>query len=103
MLDWGDNWPNYPRTAVEVMNEIAARIGTTIDSRTKEVLQPYQILNANKMTMREVAGYIAAMHGGNWTITDSGELYLVTLARNVPLLATEESKALMFGGVVLFV
>lgn len=104
MLDWGGNWPDYPRTAIEVMNEIAARIGTAIDSRTRAVLQPYQITEkAKEMTMREAAGHIAALHGGNWIITDSGELYLVSLAQNLPLLGLESGEALDFGGVVLLV
>lgn len=66
------------------MREISDRIGAPLDPRNlsepDKVILPYEIEdNALEMTMREVAGYIAAMHGGNWTITDSGYLYLAPL------------------------
>ncbi len=79
---WGDG--EYPRIAREVMQEIADRCGVEIDPRN---LQPSPDAipsndiedNALEMSMREVAGYIAAMMGGVWTITDEGKLYCVPL------------------------
>ena len=53
--------------------------------------------------MRTVAGYIAAMHGGNWIITDSDTLFLVPFAREffVPVLAADKSSAIAFGDTIL--
>lgn len=71
---------SWPRTALNVMKEIAARIGTPLDPRTVATLSAEDVEDtALKMTMKEVAGYIAAMNAGNWTITDEGNLYLVPL------------------------
>lgn len=69
---------NWPRTARNVMEEIAGRIGTPLDPRTQ--LGGDEIEDtALEMTMREIAGYIAAINAGNWTITDEGKLYLVPI------------------------
>lgn len=70
---------DWPRTARSVMEEIAERIGAPLDPRT--TLDADEIEDsALEMTMREVAEYVAAMNGGNWTITDAGTLRLVPLA-----------------------
>ena len=59
---------------------------------------PYSIYGATgTMTMREVAGHIAALHGGNWIITDNGYLKLVYLALNATLLGTESGEIITFG------
>ncbi len=69
---------NWPRTARDVMEEIAGRIGAPLDPRTQ--LGGDEIEDtALEMTVREVAGYIAAINAGNWTITDEGKLYLVPI------------------------
>lgn len=68
----------WPRTMEEIVRDICGRIGVDVDSRT--VLNPaYTIDYPNDYTMREILGYIAAAHGGNWTITPTGRLRLVTL------------------------
>lgn len=91
---WGDGtWPN---TADCVMNEISDRIGAPIDPRT--VVGGHQIeATALRMSMRQVAGYIAAMEGGVWTITDEGYLYLVPIGMTAPVLADENGVPLLFG------
>ncbi len=71
----------YPRTASNVMSEISGRIGVPLDARTIGVIGFDDIeATALSMSMREVAGYIAAHYGGNWTVTDIGTLYLAPLA-----------------------
>lgn len=78
---------SWPRTASDIMAEIAERIGAPLDPQT--MILPYDIEEtALEMSMREVAGYIAAMHGGNWTVTDSGHLALIT-----PAVSGEEDAA----------
>ena len=68
----------WPKTMPVVVTEIAARMGVSIDPRTK-LNNSYLVQYPLNMTMREVLGYIAAAHGGNWIITDTGSLRLVPL------------------------
>lgn len=67
-------WPRKARTVVE---DIAYRMGVELDERT--VLQEYDVGYMPLTSGRETLGWIAAMHGGNWTITDEGKLRLVPL------------------------
>lgn len=73
-------WEDIPMQAAA--EEIAARIGVTLDPRT--ALNPAYIMGyPNDYTMREVLGYIGAAHGGNWIITPENRLRLVPL-RSIP-------------------
>ena len=93
---------SWPRTARDIMLEIADRIGAPLDPRT--VLGADEIEDtALKMSMREVAGYIAAMNGGNWTITDDGYLYLVPLSMAARVLGDENGVPILFGEALLLV
>lgn len=69
-----DEWP---KPAADVVSEIAGLMGVPVDARS--TIQNIPVEFPNDLTMREVLGYIAAAHGGNWTITDSGALRLVSL------------------------
>lgn len=69
----------WPRAMSVVVADIAERIGVSIDSRTN-INADYMVEYPNNYTMREVMGWIAAAHCGNWTVTDSGKLRLVPLA-----------------------
>lgn len=55
----------------------------------------------NSLTMRELAGRIAAMYGGNWVINDNGEWELLLLG-DIPAethyLVTEYGEAILIGG-----
>lgn len=93
---------SWPRTARDIMEEIAARIGAPLDPRT--VIGPDDIEDAALgMTMREIAGYIAAQNGGNWTITDESYLYLVPLGMAARVLADENGVPILFGEAMLLV
>lgn len=70
----------WPRTTRNVIEEICARIGVTLDERTN--LKNYSIEYPNDLTMREMLGHIAAAHGGNFIITHDETLYLVPLLPN---------------------
>lgn len=86
--------------AVEAMEYIAGQIHTSISVKTK--LNPYPIYGATgEMTMRNVANYIAGLHGGNWTVTDTGRLFLMPLAQTVSVLGDETETAIAFGDVVI--
>ena len=94
----------WPRSAREVMREIAYRIGTPLDPRTSATLGLDDIEDsALKMSMREIAGYIAAMYGGNWTVTDDGYLYLVPLGMAARVLGDENGVPILFGEALLLV
>lgn len=78
-IEDGADITGWPKSMDVVAADIAELIGVEIDERS--------VLNTNYMveaplsyTMREVMGWIAAAHGGNWTITDEGKLRLITLA-----------------------
>ena len=97
-----DDWP---KPMDEVVEEIAKRMGVKVDSRTV-VSHTLQAGYPLEYTMREVLGYIAAAHCGNWIITDAGELRLITLNCIPPetsYLVDEDGYAITFGGVRIIV
>lgn len=103
-LEEGDTG-EWPRSVEEVVTQIAEKMGVSIDSRT-ELNADYKVPYPNDYTCRELLGYIAATHAGNWTITATGELLLVGLA-SIPdatsLLVTETGETISFGGVRIIV
>lgn len=97
----------WPRTPTSVMLEIASRIGVQLDSRTVLddrflITDPNDdaISGSHYASMRQVAGWIAGMHCGNWIITDDGKLLLVRLnniGKSRGVLVTQSAKILVFG------
>ena len=72
-----DEWP---QTMSAVVNEIASIMGVTVDSRTSiNSGTGYNVDYPNDLTMREVLGYIAVAHCGNWCITPDNKLRLIPL------------------------
>lgn len=97
-----DDWP---KPMDEVVEEIAKRMGVTVDSRTV-ISHTMMVGYPLEYTMREVLGYIAAAHCGNWIITDAGELRLIALNCIPPetsYLVDEDGYAITFGGVRIIV
>lgn len=101
-----ETWPMPVWTAV---NDIAARMGVTVDSRTQlneSFPVQYPVDDEGDMTMREALGRIAVANAGNWIITDEGKLLLVGL-NSMPAetnhLITETGSAITFGGVRILV
>lgn len=75
-----DEWP---QDMDDVVDEICSIIGVTLDSRTTiHSGTGYKVEYPNDLTMREVLGYIAVHHAGNFTITPAGKLRLVPLTGN---------------------
>lgn len=73
--------PQWPRPMVDVVSEIAQKMGVGIDPRTKiKTGADYVVQDPTGKTMTQVLGYIGACHGGNWIISDAGKLRLVPLA-----------------------
>lgn len=70
----------WPQSMSAVVNEIATIMGVAVDSRTSIGSGTgYMVDYPNDYTMREVLGYIAAAHCGNWTITPENKLRLIPL------------------------
>lgn len=75
----------WPRLDKFVAYEIAQRIGTELDERTvldKGYMVQLPAVSSDggdSDTLREVLGWIGAMYGGNWCITDEGKLRLVPI------------------------
>lgn len=74
----GTDTGDWPRDPIEVMAEIAERIGVELEGNA--ALSEIPVAYPGALTMREVAAGIAAASGGNWTITDAGVLRFVPLA-----------------------
>lgn len=95
----------WPKPMPDVAADIAAKLELTIDARTV-LNESYMVGLPVEYTMREVMGYIAAAHCGNWIITDAGELRLITLAcipDESSYLVSEDGHAITFGGVRIIV
>ena len=96
------NWPIPMKSAVQ---EIAARMGVEVDSRTT-LNAGYMLQYPAGYTMRDVLREIAAAHCGNWIITDTETLLLVPLV-SIPTetsyLVDEIGDVIMLGEVRLIV
>ena len=90
----------WPQSMQTVVNEIADIMHVTIDSRTNiNSGRRYVVDYPNEdMLMSEVLGMIAAAHGGNWIMTERGELRLVVLAK--PLATATQDIGKTHGGFV---
>lgn len=91
----------FPMPMTQAANIIADIMGVEIDART--VLNSAYTVDypANDYTLRDVLRYIAAAHGGNWIMSDAGELWLVglnTLPPETNYLCDEGGDWITFGG-----
>ena len=74
-----NDYTKFPKSMKDVADEIAEAIGTEIDERTKisdEWVVPYDD-EGESTTMKEVMGYIAACHGGNFIMTEDDKIKLI--------------------------
>ena len=97
-----DNASNYPALDTYVVNKIAAAMGVSVDSRTTALMNAgYRINLPSAYCMRETLGYIGSMYAGNWIITETGKLRLITLNRigkETNYLIDNAGFAITFGG-----
>ena len=95
----------WPRTAPIIAAQIAEKMGVSVDSRTvlqESILVPFP----NDFTCREILGQIAVAHGGNWIISDAGELRLVglnSIPQETNLLVDGVGDVIKFGEVAIVV
>ena len=100
------NQGGWPKTDLQVVQNICSRIGVTLDSRTQAILTGgYQIqypgFGEDAYTMRELLQFIAQMYAGNFWINDMNKLMLVGLGDFPPetnYLVTENGDAILIGG-----
>lgn len=73
------SFSEWPQTMTAVVDEIASIMGVSIDPRTQIKTGPdYRVSYPNDdMLISEVLGMIAAAHGGNWIMTETGKLRLI--------------------------
>lgn len=91
----------FPMPMTQVVDIIANIMGVEIDART--VLNSSYTVDypANDYTLRDVLRFIAAAHGGNWIMSDVGELWLVglnDLPTETNYLCDEDGDWITFGG-----
>lgn len=91
----------FPMPMTQVVDIIADIMGVEIDART--VLNSSYTVDypANDYTLRDVLRFIAAAHGGNWIMSDVGELWLVglnDLPAETNYLCDEDGDWITFGG-----
>lgn len=100
-----DGSGTWPRTMADVVSDICDSIGVTLDSRTS-ISGTYNCQLDTTLSMRKYLSYIAVAHGGNWIMTDTGELRLIGLA-DVPYeagyLITEDGSVILFGDTKILV
>ena len=96
-----DNSLGFPMTMEQAANIIAGLMGVEIDARSVFNSAYTVDYPANEYTLRDVLRYIAAAHGGNWIMSDAGELWLVglnTLPPETNYLCDEDGDWITFGG-----
>ena len=97
----------WPRTDIDVVETIAARIGVDVDERTiwlmnKSFQVQYPGYGEGAMSCRTILGYIGQAYAGNWIITDENKLRLIVYG-DIPsagnsLLVTEGGYYITMGG-----
>ena len=92
----------WPARDIDVVREIAAFIGVSVDPRTVAIInRGYRIQYPTGYSCRDVLGYIAAMYAGCFVMSDLGELRLVTIygiPKETRYLIDAAGFAITFGG-----
>lgn len=98
---------DFPATDIDIVRNIAERMGISIDSRTiAKMDKGYTLTLPAGYTARELLGYIASMYMGNFIMNDDGELRLVSLNElptETRYLITNLAEPITFGGVRILV
>lgn len=94
----------FPLPMSAAVAEFARIMGVEVDGRS-EISSAYTIdYPANDYTIRNELSFIAAAHGGNFVMTDTGALRLVPLLsmpEETNRLVTERGAAILIGGVAI--
>ena len=92
----------WPALDINVVKKIAQQMSVSLDPRTEEIItNGYEINLPDGYSCREILCGIAAMYGGNFIMSDLGQLLLVQM-NNVPrdsvVLIDETGVPILFGG-----
>lgn len=105
--DYPSSTISWPARDIDVVREIAAFIGVSVDARTVAIInRGYAIQYPAGYSCRDVLGYIAAMYAGCFIMSDLGELRLVTIhgiPKETRYLIDKAGSAITFGGVRILV
>ena len=103
----GNRKITWPMTDVAAAKAIQQIIGVNWDARNNDIMTAeYSIPDPGSgekaYTMREALGFIGAMYGGNWIVTDDNKLRLILLG-DIPadtsnLLIDEHGRYITIGG-----
>lgn len=100
--DFPSSTDEWPRMDIDVVRDIASAIGTSVDTRTVQIMNNgYKINYPSEYSMREVLENIAAMYAGSFVMSDTGELLLVTMfgiPKETSYLIDRAGFAITFGG-----
>ena len=100
--DFPSSTDEWPRTDIDVVRDIASAIGTSVDTRTTQIMDKgYKINYPAEYSMREVLENIAAMYAGSFVMSDTGELLLVTMygiPKETSYLIDSAGFSITFGG-----
>lgn len=98
---------SWPAKDIDVIREIAAFIGVSVDPRTIPIInRGYRIQYPSGYSCRDVLGYIAAMYAGCFVMSDIGELRMITIygiPKETRYLIERNGDAITFGGVRILV
>lgn len=106
MLKFEMNYPsdsenNYPMLDTDMVQFLANSISISVDPRTWErMTEAYAFPLPVGYSSREVLGAIAASYGGNFIMSDEGQLLLIRLSdlpRETNFLVTESGDVIIFG------
>lgn len=100
--DYPSSTLEWPARDIDVVREIAAFIGITIDPRTIKIINRGEnIQYPAGYSCRDVLGYIAGMYAGCFIMSDLGELRLIKIngiPKETRYLVENNGAALTFGG-----
>ena len=83
--DYADTGIDWPATDIDIVQEIATKIGVTVDPRTVALMTAgYTYPLPAGYTLREMLGYIASAYVGCFIITEDDQLRLVSLLELPP-------------------
>lgn len=95
-----DDTHDYPLLDTEIVQFMCDTIGIFVDPRTTQAMNRAYKFTPFGYTMREMLGYIASAYGGNFIISDEGQLLLVPLGglrSETYYLVTEGGDPITFG------
>lgn len=96
-----DNVHDYPMLDTDMVQFLADSISVPVDPRTWErMTEEYEFPLPVGYSMREVLGIIGASYGGNFVMSDEGQLLLIRLCdlpRETNYLITQAGDIIIFG------